>query len=347
MKNLHCNRHLEGYHQDVPSLACSEGLYANRLFHLLFLVTLLLIAISAMQCLLSIPTYAADSTFLETYPFGTGKDLTQSLAVGDMNNDGYLDIIVGNAEHELDLVYLNNGKGEAIPYASFGREGDRTSSIALGDLNDDGYLDIVAGNGGTTRQYNHIYIFEQENGTYNEKPLGTTPDATLRVTVGDVDDNGTLDVIVGNGIYYDSQTQTVVPGEIVFYMNDGNGNFAIGSVFGEGFANPRGIALGDMDDNGTVDIVVGTTNVDTQGFIYLNKDNQFSDLNRVPFGPADIGVSDVAVGDINKDGHLDIVAAEGTYGDHIFTYLNDSQNPSGFYSGQLDCERASRLCCML
>jgi hypothetical protein len=170
------------------------------------------------------------------------------VAVGDLNGDGFLDIVEGNWEQQ-NMVYLNDGEGGFNMSSSFGNS-DFTVSIALGDLNADGFLDIVTGNGGQ----NVIYLNDGDGGfTTGSSFIGRN---TFIVLVGDLNADGLLDIIEGN-----SGPQNVV------YLNDGEGGFTTSSLFG-GTNNTESVALGDLNGDGFLDIVEG--NLGQQNVSYLN-----------------------------------------------------------------------------
>jgi FG-GAP repeat. len=82
------------------------------------------------------------------------------VAVGDINNDGYLDVVVANMGNVL-IFYNNNGNLNPNPFI-INNVGNYTSAVALGDLNNDGYLDLAVGG-----WWDPLFIFENINGTFN------------------------------------------------------------------------------------------------------------------------------------------------------------------------------------
>ncbi|MCB9102292.1 MAG: VCBS repeat-containing protein, partial [Anaerolineales bacterium] len=109
------------------------------------LLTLTLTLVAALWVWLT-PARADGPTFNTVRTFG-GVNNTNSVAVGDLNGDGFLDIVEGNflaSGGQQSYVYLNDGTGGFLSASPFGGT-NGTRSVVMGDLNGDGFLDIVEG----------------------------------------------------------------------------------------------------------------------------------------------------------------------------------------------------------
>jgi hypothetical protein len=258
-----------------------------------------------------------------TRTFGTGSDNTSSVAAGDVDRDGDLDLIVGNSAYpggQQNVVYLNDGTGTFSDFRNFGPGTDDTRSVAVGDVNGDNTPDIVVCN---TSQPGGIYLNDGTGSFPNTSPytrtFGTSSDLVDSIALGDVDGDGDLDIAIGN-----LQRQNAV------YLNDGTGSFAIASEFGTGLDISTSVALADMNGDAALDIVVGNPGLwgGEQNAVYLNDGGgDFSAANAHHFGDSTYPWS-IAVGDMDGDGDLDIVV--GNEDESNTVYLNDG---TGYFAG--------------
>jgi hypothetical protein len=196
--------------------------------------------------------YRNDGTgaFAQGQPVGPLVDNTQSMALGDLDADGDLDLVVGNAletqgqqQGQQNYLYFNDGLGHFGAAQALGPGTDRTRAIAIGDLNGDGQLDLLIGNAG---QLNAIYFNDGSGRFPQAQAVGQLPDDTDKVILVDLDHDRDLDLIVSNRLQ---------PAGI--YTNAGQGQFTAAPTFAEPTPNARAfiVAAGDLDRDGDVDLV--------------------------------------------------------------------------------------------
>lgn len=243
--------------------------------------------------------FSAGSTF--------GLTNTFSLAVGDVDGDGDLDLVVGHQDG-FNQVYLNDGAGSFPVARTFGIGDEWTYGLALGDLDNDGDLDIVAGN---YNEQNAVYLNDGNGNFATQIPFGPRDGWTRSVAVGDLDADGNLDIVVGE----EGQQNEV-------YFNDGGANFPVSRPFGPGADWTYAAAVADLDMDGDLDIVVG--NNGEQNAVYLNDGLGLFNWTTpaATFGAPTENTQSVAVGDMDDDGLMDIVA--GNLGEQNAIYFNNA-----------------------
>ena len=147
----------------------------------------------------------------------TGKaEGSMGVDFGDLDNDGWLDLVVTNFEFEFNALYKNVGGRTFIDHrfpSGFGEKSklDLAFGVALVDLDHDGDLDIVIGNGhilDNAKEFNSVSRYAQSNRIFENVGSGRlqsrsdhgmdTVAATRGVAVGDLDLDGDLDVVVVN-----------------------------------------------------------------------------------------------------------------------------------------------------
>ncbi len=258
---------------------------------------------------------------------------------GDVNGDGYDDVVVGLRYYDNDqtnegaaLVYHGSADGLSPttnwmfesdkPYAQFGR-----SVSTAGDVNGDGYDDLIVGA--------HSYIFENINGrayafygsstglSVTAEWIGEDPDInSIGWSVseaGDVNGDGYDDVIVGAPSHHNGETWV---GAALVYHGSSNGLSSVTNWIAEGDQEDCnfGYAVcgaGDVNGDGYSDVIVGAPFYDIgqtnegRAYVFLGSASGLEsaaawtqEINEVR---ADFGFSVGSAGDLNGDGYGDVI----------------------------------------
>ena len=184
---------------------------------------------------------------------------------------------------------------------------DKSASVSAGDIDNDGDIDLVVANGRHWPQTNKVFINNGSGKFTVAKALDNIEETSYATELADIDNDGDLDVIVGNDM---------APNAL--YLNDGAGNFLKSGSFGNPYSPTRNIKTVDIDSDGDIDILITNRGKENE-ICFNNGKGQFPNI--VKFGSKKDATIDVDVIDINKDGYEDLIVANRN-GQQNYIYLN-------------------------
>ena len=190
----------------------------------------------------------------------------------DVNNDGRLDLFVGN-DTVPNFLFMNRGNGrfeETATYAGVAYSGDGRARSGMGvdsaDFNEDGWMDLFVAN--IDREMFAIYQNNRDE-TFDDQAGPTGIGAATRLMSGwglkffDYDNDGNLDLFLANGnpddLIENLHTQVKYQEPLMLFHNTGKSFQNVSAQSGPVFARPlsaRGMAIGDFNNDGGIDVLV-------------------------------------------------------------------------------------------
>ena len=270
-----------------------------------------------------------DGTFSneKTYPTGNNS-CSCSVAFGDFNSDGLLDIAVANFNTDVVGVFLGSTYMNGLRENTYSTgSSPRPRAIALGDFNKDARLDIAIANYGLGSVE---VLLGHSNATFLFQTMFSTGALSFptSVAVGHFNNDSELDITVAN-----AGTDSV---SILF--GDGNGNFASLNIYPTGSGSiPQFVVVGDFNNDKKFDIAIANSGTDSV-FTLLKYDTGAFRKQISYFTGTDSTPRSVSVGDFNKDGWLDFfVVNPGNNNIGVFLGFGDGtfSNQTTYSTGSL------------
>ena len=228
----------------------------------------------------------------------------RTVVIADMDNDGNLDIVGGASSPGMVTIHYGDGKGEISRPQNLPVAGD-VRSVAVADINEDGLPDIVFS---VQKESSGIRVFVNQSRRqwkFEKGPIEINKYEGIRTA--DINGDGHLDIIAANAT---SATQ----GGIQVWLGDGRGNWptetgpTISGVYMD-------VMAADVNQDGNLDLIGSGWGTHGGLRVWLGDGTG----NWASTNPLEKGsYYALSIGDLNSDGHFDILAGSHRKGVQIF-----------------------------
>ncbi|CAF3209137.1 unnamed protein product [Rotaria sp. Silwood2] len=221
-----------------------------------------------------------------------------SMAVGDLNNDQRLDIVVANSDSNNIGIFFSYGNGtfenQTTLFTSFSSQ---PQSVAIGDFNNDNLLDIAVAN---RKSHNIGIFFGYGNKTFtSQMTISTGSSSPQSVGVGDFNNDSRLDVVVA--------LSTSIKVYVLF--GHGNGSFTSSVIyFLDTNAGPRAIVVDNFNNDMKPDIAVANYRSHSVNILFGYNNGSYASPTTYSTG-FNTSPYSLAIGDFDNDSRLDFAVA--------------------------------------
>ena len=242
------------------------------------------------------------SIFFQVASSSLGLATPHQVAIADFDGDGRPDILVASNSGQMVSVFHHVSTPAQIAFDSrvdFPL-GNYPGQPAAADIDGDGKPDILVPGPNT----NNLWLYQNTSspGTVQAGPQSSFPASATPagIGIGDLDNDGRLDILV---------SEAGADRLAVFTNSSSAGTFALArSEFATG-SNPESVAVGDLDHDGKLDVLVANEISNTITILHNTSSSGAITLSSLPdLSTASFPIT-LKLADLNGDGQLDVVVA--------------------------------------
>ncbi|RLC56370.1 MAG: hypothetical protein DRH89_05825 [Candidatus Cloacimonadota bacterium] len=254
--------------------------------------------------------FELDGTPCTGFPVTQAGGGTNSVCLYDLDSDGDMEMLVNVRNHPQGWVYVYDGDGSVYP--GFPQELDYIpgAGISAGDITGDGIPEIVA------LSYNSLHVYDLSGALLDGFPL-SNPGYNYSYSqpiLCDIDDDGLREIIWGG---------CSSSAGAVFVVNDDASSVAGWPqttdqwIFGT-------VSLGDIDQDGSLDVVVGdqVSSGTPMDYIYA-WDSDGNDIAGFPAGPTNAIYAQIGIADLDGDNNVELMIDDNNFGLGYNAYNHD------------------------
>jgi hypothetical protein len=245
-----------------------------------------------------------DEEYVDEWKSASLGSPIQALTCEDVDNDGVIEMVLGTGSGDLHIIGYQPGNGSYMVEWTDHVLAFDVLGLAAGDVDNDGFMEIIAGTTSFAEvPVPNVHVYGYDGSSYTLEWVYWAEDSYFNfarsVVIGDVDNDGSLEFVVGISEYkYATQT----PRGSVYIFGYNNGIYTLEWKRDDSSVDVIDIDIGDVDSDGLKEVVVGSGSVNIYGY-----DSGGYHIETV----IPDYFANVEVGNVNNDDTIEVVTGSG------------------------------------
>ena len=234
----------------------------------------------------------------------TAVDHVLSVYASDLNGDGFIDVLSASEDDDKIAWYENDGTGSFGAQQVISTAAEEPNTVYTADLDGDGDQDVLCT---ADAEFDDIVAWFENDGTGSFGEIQEIFSETFGtgandVFAADLDGDGDLDVLSSSNV-----AELFWDDKILWYENDGAGNFGPEIEITDDINGPNGVFAADLDGDGDQDVLSSALN--DHEVVWYENDGTGAFSTKIVIWAAG-GASDVYVADLDGNGSPDVLSAQ-------------------------------------